>query len=427
VIAPRGLLLAGLLVAVVAPMASGRVISRSAEISVGRETASQVQQYFRVDTDPVAAARVRQIGRRLISCAENTDYPFEFHVVEEGEINAFALPGGFVYVFRGLLQLLPSDDALASVIAHEIIHVTRRHAVRQFEKNLVLSAGITAVLAGTGAGSGARDAAGVAQAVAGLSFTRGDESEADEEGIRLLARAGYDPRGAVAAMEIIRRVAGGGREPAFLMDHPAPERRVRRLKALAEALRSEQPRDTGFQPTAAPTEPPRRINGLEGVALAPCEWVPLRPGMVWSYRIRSAAGETPLTVRILEELAAEPHGVYRVQVQMGPVRTHRLVAAADDRLFSRPEAPAGAPWRAEALFAAGREMKSGEGAVRLAGAEAVSVPAGSYANAARVELVGADGKLRATSWYARGVGLVRRVDEGGTVEELLQLTVPPAP
>jgi Zn-dependent protease with chaperone function len=427
VVDARGWLVAGLLVALVAPMAGARVISRSAEISVGRETASQVQQYFRVDTDPVAAARVRQIGRRLISCAENTDYPFEFHVVEEAEINAFALPGGFVYVFRGLLQLLPSDDALASVMAHEIIHVTRRHAVRQFEKNLVLSAGITAVLAGAGAGSGARDAAGVAQAVAGLSFTRGDESEADEEGIRLMARAGYDPRGAVAAMEIIRRVAGGGREPAFLMDHPAPERRVRRLKALAESLRVERPSAPGSRPPAAAGESPRRIDGLEGVTVEPCEWAPLRPGMVWSYRIRSAAGETPLTVRVLEELGAEPRGVFRVQLQMGPVRASRQVAAARDRLLSRPDTPAGAPWNAEALFVSGEALKSGERTLRLSGSEAITVPAGSYPDAARVELADANGKLRATAWYARGVGLIRRVDESGAVQELLQLTVLPVP
>ncbi|HEU4754560.1 MAG TPA: M48 family metalloprotease, partial [Armatimonadota bacterium] len=152
--------------------AAARVVSRSAEISIGRETASQVEQFYKCDTDPAAVARVRQIGRRLVAAVPDAPYPFEFHVVEDATVNAFALPGGFVYVFRGLLQLVPNDDALASVLAHEISHVTQRHATRQFEKNLALTAILTGVLAGTGAGGGVGDAASVVQAVAGISFTR---------------------------------------------------------------------------------------------------------------------------------------------------------------------------------------------------------------------------------------------------------------
>ena len=101
------LLLCGGLFCVALPPAEARIISRSAEVSVGREAAAQVEQFYTVDTDPVAVARVRQIGRRLSSAAKDVEFPFEFHVIESADVNAFALPGGDIYVFRGLLQLLP--------------------------------------------------------------------------------------------------------------------------------------------------------------------------------------------------------------------------------------------------------------------------------------------------------------------------------
>ena len=130
---PRFLCLTLLGACLAAGASRAGVIGRSPEISAGREAASMVEKFYTVDTDPAAVARVRAIGRRLAASAKDTEFPFEFHVVESGEVNAFALPGGFVYVFRGLLQLLPNDDALAFVLGHEVSHVTRHHAVRQFE------------------------------------------------------------------------------------------------------------------------------------------------------------------------------------------------------------------------------------------------------------------------------------------------------
>ncbi|HTE20201.1 MAG TPA: M48 family metallopeptidase, partial [Armatimonadota bacterium] len=217
--------------------AEARIIGRGAEISIGRETASMVEEFFVVDKDPAAVARVRGIGRRLAATVKDADFPFEFHVVESAEVNAFALPGGFIYVFRGLLQLVPNDDALAFVLAHEISHVTRRHSMRQFEKNLLLSAGITAILSGTGTGGGVGTAAQVAQTVASLSFTRHDETDADVHGIETLTRAGYNPRSAVEAMMLVKRAGGDGKGiPALLRSHPAPDSRIKKLTEMGNAL-----------------------------------------------------------------------------------------------------------------------------------------------------------------------------------------------
>ncbi|MGV3720006.1 MAG: M48 family metalloprotease [Actinomycetota bacterium] len=416
----------------VALPAEARVIGRTSEISVGRETASIVEQYYQVDTDPVAAARVRQIGRRLVAATPDADFPFEFHVVESGEVNAFALPGGFIYVFRGLLQLLPTDDALASVLAHEISHVYRRHSIRQFEKNIVLAAGITAVLSGTGA-SGFGRASNLVQTLASLSFTRHDEEDADENGIRILTRAGYDPKAAAKAMEVVKRAAGEDKHtPSLLRSHPAPESRIRKLNAMAaELLKARGAAQSGKpappKPAAVATT---RIMGLEALEVEPCEWQPLRAGARWSYRHTAVGVTTSSSVKVLEELRGQAAGVFRVEYDLGRgVRAVRLLAPAGDRVLSRPDhAPAGAAWRVEGVFAAGVSVSDGSGdaaqTVRFVGKERVEVPAGVF-EALRVERLGTDGLAESVSWYAPGVGLIKRhTPAAGAVQELTSFSLP---
>lgn len=415
--------------------AEARLIGRSAEISVGRETASLVEQYYRVDTEPIATARVQQIGRRLVAVTPDADFPFEFHVVESGEVNAFALPGGYIYVFRGLLQLLPNDDALASVLAHEISHVYRRHSIRQFEKNLVLSAGITAVLAGTGA-SGFGRAANVAQALASLSFTRHDEEDADENGIRILTRAGYNPLAAAEAMEVVKRAGGDSKSiPALFRSHPAPDRRIRKLTAMAGDLLKERAAERSGKP--APPPPPAvavaPLPGLEALEVEPCEWLPLKPGARWSYRHRAGGTQTGSTIRVLEELRGRSAGVFRVEYDLGRgVRAVRLLAPGGDRVLSRPDQGTGrSDWRLEAVFAAGanvpEDSRMASRVLRFAGMERVEVPAGVF-EAARVERLGPDGQPDLVSWFAAGVGLVKRLTTStGAVQELVTYRIPGQP
>lgn len=410
-----------------ASAAHARIISRSAEISVGREAASQVERAYTVDTDPAAVARVRQIGRRLTGAAKDVEFPFEFHVVENPTVNAFALPGGYIYVFRGLLQLLPNDDALAFVLAHEISHVTRRHAVRQFEKNALLSAGITAVLAGTGAGGGVAAGAEVARTIASLSFTRHDEQEADENGMELFVRSGYNPRAAAEAMEVLKRAGGSGKSiPALLRSHPLPDQRIRKLNELAEQHQAQaaEARKTAPVPPPPPAVPPRRIAGLASLEVEPCAWQPLVTGARWTYRVQGEAQQITMTTRVLEALAGEPSGVYRVEYDLGRgIRSLRWVAPAGDRLVTRAETPDDStPWRPEAVFAPGAALALGEGALRFAGTEKVSVPAGEW-EAARVERLDPAGAVLSTAWYVRGVGLVKQRSAAGT-QELVSYRIP---
>lgn len=430
----RRLLALGVLLALglAAPRpAAARIVGRNAEISIGREAAAAVEKFFPVDRDPVAVARVRQIGRRLAVLAPDPDFPFEFHVVESPEVNAFALPGGFIYVFRGLLQLVPNDDALAFVLAHEVGHVVRRHAVRQFEKNLLLGAGIAAILAGTGASSAWGQAADVVQAIVGLSFTRSDEREADTHGLELMAAAGYHPRAALEAMAIVKRAAGDEKSvPALLRTHPAPEARMKALAQQAEALlaRRTEAAATRRELPATPTLAEPRLPGLEGLRLAPCSWWPLEPGAVWTYRLRRDGEERPagtLTVRLLERLVARPEGVCRLELDWGGgVTVTRLVAAAGERLVSAPEGGA-STWRLEGLFAGGPE-RDGDSLVRFAGTERVRVPAGEF-EVARVERLGEGDAPTEVVWFARGVGPVRRLyPRSGMLQELVTFRLPDA-
>jgi hypothetical protein len=393
-----------------------------------------VEQYLPVDKDPVAVARVRGIGRRLAATLGSTEYAFEFHVVEEGELNAFALPGGFVYVYRGLLQLLPSDDALASVLAHEISHVTRRHAIRQLEKNLAITAGISAILHGTGA-SGFGDAAGVVQAIAGITFTRHDETDADDTGIRLLSAAGYDTRAAAEAMRVLQRATQKDNTPTLLRTHPLNADRIRRLTKLSDELRATQVARRAAAPPVPALPPPatRRLAGLESFTPGPCAWFPLATGARWSYVVRGAAGEagairapeTRLVVRAREPVNAEPSGVFRVEYEFNQgVRTTRLVAAAPDRYLSRGEAVGtGAEWKTEAIFPASTVETAASSATR-SGMEKIKVPAGEF-EAVRVETLDAAGKIESIAWYASGVGLVRRETPAtGALQELVGYVLP---
>ncbi len=419
------LLLAGGL----AVAAQARIIGRSSEISIGREVASQVEREYVVDRDAVSVSRVRQIGRRLAAVVPGQDFPFEFHVVENGEVNAFALPGGYIYVHRGLLQLIPNDDALAFVLAHEISHVTRRHGIRQLEKNVVIAAALQGVLAGTGVGGGAAAGASLLHTIVGLSFTRSDETEADQIGIELLARAGYDPAAAPQAMALVKRAIGSeGKDiPRLLRSHPAPETRIRKLNALAETFSSERDRlrREAPAPPPAPLLEGVRLAGLEGMRVAVCPWWPLIPGARWTYRTGGTPEAPPFEMRVLEAVPAEPAGVFRVEYDLGRgVKATRLVAPAGDRCLTRPDpAPAAAPWRTEAVFVAA-EPGALPSPVRYAGMEKIQVPAGEF-DAARVEMVGPDGAIEAVAWYARDVGLIRHESKPtGTLRELLQYRIP---
>lgn len=217
------------------PIAAITLISVADEIRLGREAQKQV----RTTTPQVQGTTgtyVASIGRQLAVKAGGPKYPYSFSVANYRDLNAFALPGGPVWVNRGILQAARTEAQVAGVLAHEIAHVARRHAAQQISKGLIANGLLGLLGAVLGNAGGARTAQAGAQVIAGgylMKFSRDDERDADRAGVEILKRAGWDARGLLEFMEIMRDRAG--RDPSsvevFLSTHPSPAERVQQLRA----------------------------------------------------------------------------------------------------------------------------------------------------------------------------------------------------
>ncbi|HYZ86694.1 MAG TPA: M48 family metallopeptidase [Bryobacteraceae bacterium] len=222
-------------------------ISPRQEIALGLQAAPQMAaQHGGISSDERARALVDRVGRQVVarSAASKSPYRFEFHLLADPEtINAFALPGGQVFITEGLLRRLGSEGQLAGVLGHEVGHVVARHSAEHMAKQR-LTEGLTgaAVLA-TYDPSDPRTMrnAAVAALIANMvnmKFGRDDEIEADRLGVKFMAEGGYDPRAMIGVMEVLAKATGGNRQPEFFSTHPNPERRMERIQ---EAIRREFP------------------------------------------------------------------------------------------------------------------------------------------------------------------------------------------
>jgi predicted Zn-dependent protease len=219
------------------------LIGEQQEIAIGREADQQIPAQLGLYPDDGLQAYVNELGQRLARDSERPNLPWSFRVVDDPVVNAFALPGGFIYVTRGLLGHLTSEAELVAVLGHEIGHVTGRHSVEQMSKQQLAQVGL---IAGAIASPELADRYGsLAQAGLGLMFLkygRDDEREADALGLRYLTRERYDPREMPKVFETLGRVSaqqGGGRVPGWLSTHPAPEDRVQRISQQIAGLQSD--------------------------------------------------------------------------------------------------------------------------------------------------------------------------------------------
>jgi predicted Zn-dependent protease len=214
------------------------LISVADEIELGREAQRQVRGSMPAVTDRAVVEYINSVGRRLAARATGPKYPYTFSIADYRELNAFALPGGPVWVHRGIIDAAANESQLAGVLAHEIAHIAERHAADQLTKQLAANGllGLLGAVLGNDAG-GARTARIGAQVLANgylLKFTRDDEREADSTGLKLMQRAGWDPRGMPEMMETLRRTQGRdpGSVEVFLSSHPAPAERALALRRM---------------------------------------------------------------------------------------------------------------------------------------------------------------------------------------------------
>ncbi len=200
------------------------------EIALGRQLAAQVERQVRLVTDPVVNEFVNRVGQNIVRHSD-AQVPFTFKVIEDDSINAFALPGGFVFVNTGIILTADEEAELAGVMAHEIAHVTARHGTENATKGQIVNiATIPLIFLGGVAGFGIRQAAGFAIPMQFMKFSRKAEEEADYLGMQYMYKTGYDPGAAVTFFEKVqaRETAKPGTMSSLFASHPPTEDRIKK-------------------------------------------------------------------------------------------------------------------------------------------------------------------------------------------------------
>ena len=214
------------------------LIPQSQEVALGKQSAEEVAHTVGLVDQPALQRYVSDLGKRLAAKGERPDLPWSFQVVDDSAVNAFALPGGYVFVTRGILAHMNNEAQLASVVGHEIGHVTARHSVNQISKQQLaqLGLGLGMLLSEDVRRFGQLGVAGLS--VLFLKFSRDAENQADELGLRYATKAGYDGRQMPAVFDTLKRVSAGapGRLPEWLSTHPDPEHRIEKTEARLAKL-----------------------------------------------------------------------------------------------------------------------------------------------------------------------------------------------
>jgi predicted Zn-dependent protease len=343
---PATALIAGIVLAACATNpATGRrqlsLISEAQEIQMGREADPQVAASIGLYPEASLQSYLQRVGAGLAAGSERPTLPWTFRVVDDPAVNAFAIPGGYVYVTRGLLAHLGSEAELSAVVGHEIGHVTARHSVSQMSKSQLLNVGL---IVGMILRPQLQNFGGLAQAgleLLFLKYSRDDEIQADELGLRYLTRAGYDPRPMTQVFRTLERVGtaeGTGRVPTWLATHPDPGDRGRRIAAAIAAQPAGQggsrvDRDAYLQ----------RVDGIvfgedprEGYFKANTFY---HPGM--RFRVEFPAGWKPSNQK--QAVGAMSPGQDAVVVIT--LASRESPQAAYQEFFSQPGIQRGQPWR----------------------------------------------------------------------------------
>ena len=215
------------------------LVSQDDEVAIGQEEAQKVTASMAILQQQRVQDMVKRVGMEMAKASERPDLPWNFTVLDDPVVNAFALPGGPIFITRGILTYMNSEAELASVLGHEIGHVTARHSASQMSKQQVasLGLGVVSVISPTAA-----QYAGIAQQGLGvlmLKYGRDDETQADGLGYRYMLKANWDPREAVKMFQMLQKTSGTdkeGRPPAWMSTHPDPGDRAQRASARLKEL-----------------------------------------------------------------------------------------------------------------------------------------------------------------------------------------------
>lgn len=249
------------------------LMSEEQEVDLGKQYSGQVMQQYQEYKDPELTALVNRLGAELSANSHRSNLEYHFTVLDSPEVNAFALPGGYIYITRGIVAYMNSEEELAGVLGHEIGHVTARHSVRQHAAST--TAGLLGAVATIATGSqGVGQLSGQLSGALVSGYGRGHELEADRLGAEYLARTGYDPEMMLEVVGIlkdqeefeIQRAKEEGRQPrtyhGVFASHPRNDDRLQEVVKAAEKFSN---------PNAKRTDPERFIKMLEGVTFGDSE------------------------------------------------------------------------------------------------------------------------------------------------------------
>jgi predicted Zn-dependent protease len=208
-------------------------ISPDQEIALGLHSLpSMIEQYGGLHPDAEAQQFVKRIGNRIVqnSDVRQTPYQYDFHLLNHPDVvNAFALPGGQVFITLALFNKLETEDQLAGIFGHEVGHVVARHGAERIAKQ-ELTDGLTGAAVVASGDYNTAQAAQMIANVVNMSYGRDQELQSDDLGVRFMIQAGYDPEALIGVMNILEEASGGQRQPEFLSTHPSPENRVQRIR-----------------------------------------------------------------------------------------------------------------------------------------------------------------------------------------------------
>ncbi len=203
------------------------------EISLGLQSAPEmIQEFGGLSPNQQDQTLVDKVGSNIVnkSVAHTTPWQFEYSVLNDPEtVNAFALPGGQIFITEALLSQLTSEDEVAGVLAHETIHVLARHSAQQIASSDLTNGLIGAVGVASGDANTAQTAAVIGQLIS-LRYSRDDETQADTLGVCLMIASGYNPEGMVEVMKVLQNASGGSSQPEFLETHPNPANRITQIE-----------------------------------------------------------------------------------------------------------------------------------------------------------------------------------------------------
>ncbi|HEY7791210.1 MAG TPA: M48 family metalloprotease [Vicinamibacterales bacterium] len=220
------------------------LMSEQQEIALGRQNDQQVRQEMGVYDDPGLQKYVEQVGMALAKVSERPTLPWHFTVVDTSAVNAFALPGGFIYITRGILPYIDNEAQLAGVLGHEIGHVTARHAAQQYTQSTAAQLGLVLGSIFVPETRPFTQAASTGLQLLFLKYSRDDELQADQLGVRYESRAGWDPRGMPGLLTTLGRIEAASNNkgvPNWLETHPEPADRVQKVQAAVQQAMAGKP------------------------------------------------------------------------------------------------------------------------------------------------------------------------------------------